>query len=110
VLVVDLDPQGNATMGSGIDKRKLVHTVYDVLLGHAASGRDPPAQPARAATTCWAPTASWPAPRWSWWTWSAANAAEGRCSRVPATTTSCSIDCPPSLSLLTLNGLCARTA
>jgi len=35
VLVVDLDPQGNATMGSGIDKRKLDVTVYDVLLGLA---------------------------------------------------------------------------
>jgi chromosome partitioning protein len=32
VLVVDLDPQGNATMGSGIDKRALTHSVYDVLL------------------------------------------------------------------------------
>ena len=33
VLLVDLDPQGNATMGSGIDKRALKHTVYHVLLG-----------------------------------------------------------------------------
>ena len=32
VLLVDLDPQGNATMGSGVDKRELVHSVYDVLL------------------------------------------------------------------------------
>ncbi len=32
VLVVDLDPQGNATMGSGIDKRALTASVYDVLL------------------------------------------------------------------------------
>ena len=32
VLMIDLDPQGNATMGSGIDKRKLEMTVYDVLL------------------------------------------------------------------------------
>jgi chromosome partitioning protein len=47
VLVVDLDPQGNATMGSGVDKRKLVHTVYDVLLGHADLAENPPAQPAR---------------------------------------------------------------
>jgi chromosome partitioning protein len=31
VLVVDLDPQGNATMGSGVDKRTLELTVYDVL-------------------------------------------------------------------------------
>jgi chromosome partitioning protein len=33
VLLVDLDPQGNATMGSGVDKRALEHTVYHVLLG-----------------------------------------------------------------------------
>ncbi len=33
VLLVDLDPQGNATMGSGIDKRSLAATVYHVLLG-----------------------------------------------------------------------------
>ena len=33
VLLVDLDPQGNATMGSGIDKRGLKATVYQVLLG-----------------------------------------------------------------------------
>ncbi len=35
VLLVDLDPQGNATMGSGIDKRELKQTVYQVLLGLA---------------------------------------------------------------------------
>ena len=32
-LLVDLDPQGNATMGSGVDKRALPATVYQVLLG-----------------------------------------------------------------------------
>ena len=32
VLMVDLDPQGNATMGSGVDKRQLAHSIYDVLL------------------------------------------------------------------------------
>ena len=36
VLMVDLDPQGNATMGSGVDKRKLELTVYDVLLESAS--------------------------------------------------------------------------
>lgn len=34
-LLVDLDPQGNATMGSGIDKRQLQRSVYDVLIGEA---------------------------------------------------------------------------
>ena len=33
VLLVDLDPQGNATMGSGVDKRTLSRTIYHVLLG-----------------------------------------------------------------------------
>lgn len=36
VLLVDMDPQGNATMGSGIDKNSLERTVCDVLLGEAA--------------------------------------------------------------------------
>ena len=35
VLAIDLDPQGNATMGSGIDKRALPASVYDVLLESA---------------------------------------------------------------------------
>jgi chromosome partitioning protein len=33
VLLVDLDPQGNATMGSGVDKRALAYSIYHVLLG-----------------------------------------------------------------------------
>ena len=32
VLLVDLDPQGNATMGSGLNKNALEHTICDVLL------------------------------------------------------------------------------
>ena len=32
VLVVDLDPQGNATMGSGIDKYEVAHSAYDLLI------------------------------------------------------------------------------
>ena len=35
VLLVDLDPQGNATMGSGIDKRSLTTTLYQVLIGES---------------------------------------------------------------------------
>ncbi|MFN3581349.1 MAG: ParA family protein [Pseudomonas sp.] len=33
VLLVDLDPQGNATMGSGIDKSDLEFSVYELLTG-----------------------------------------------------------------------------
>ncbi|VUD64595.1 Sporulation initiation inhibitor protein Soj [Thalassocella blandensis] len=33
VLLVDLDPQGNATMGSGVDKNEQEYTIYDVLVG-----------------------------------------------------------------------------
>jgi len=39
VLLVDLDPQGNATMGSGIDKRALTATVYHVILGLSTAAR-----------------------------------------------------------------------
>ena len=35
VLIVDLDPQGNATMGSGVNKRDLSLSSYDVLMGDA---------------------------------------------------------------------------
>jgi chromosome partitioning protein len=34
VLLIDLDAQGNATMGSGVDKHEASRTGYDVLLGH----------------------------------------------------------------------------
>jgi len=35
VLVVDIDPQGNATMGCGVDKREVALSTLDVLLGEA---------------------------------------------------------------------------
>lgn len=37
VLLVDLDPQGNATMGSGISKNELEISVYDVIVGQATT-------------------------------------------------------------------------
>ncbi len=33
VLLIDLDPQGNATMGSGVNKGEVAHTSYDMLVG-----------------------------------------------------------------------------
>jgi chromosome partitioning protein len=33
VLLVDMDPQGNATMAAGTDKRELAHSTLEVLLG-----------------------------------------------------------------------------
>jgi len=38
VLLVDLDAQGNATMGSGVDKHTLEVSGYDVLMGHVPLG------------------------------------------------------------------------
>jgi chromosome partitioning protein len=37
VLLVDMDPQGNATMGSGVDKRAAERTTYDVLMGECGA-------------------------------------------------------------------------
>ena len=36
VLLVDLDPQGNATMGSGVNKNEVEESIYDVLTERAA--------------------------------------------------------------------------
>ncbi|KQW45444.1 MULTISPECIES: ParA family protein [unclassified Roseateles] len=107
VLVVDLDPQGNATMGSGIDKRKLEMTVYDVLLESASV--------AEARTRA----------EKSGYDVLGANrelagaevdlvALERREKRIKTAIAEVAadydfilIDCPPSLSMLTLNGLCS---
>ena len=48
VLLVDLDPQGNATMGAGIDKAGLKASTYEVLLGEADVARRAPALGSRA--------------------------------------------------------------
>ena len=39
VLVIDLDPQGNATMGSGVNKHELEKSVYDVLVHGATAAQ-----------------------------------------------------------------------
>jgi chromosome partitioning protein len=37
VLLVDMDPQGNATMASGVDKRELANSACEVLLGECSA-------------------------------------------------------------------------
>lgn len=107
VLMVDLDPQGNATMGSGLDKRQLAPTVYEVLLGSASVQE---------------------AARWSekcGYSVLGANRElagaevelvalaqrekrlKTALAKVDADYDFVLVDCPPSLSMLTLNGLCS---
>ncbi|WP_085317292.1 ParA family protein [Derxia lacustris] len=107
VLLVDLDPQGNATMGSGIDKSALGATVYQALIGSAdvagvrvrseAGGYDVlPANRDLAGAEV---------------ELVGLDARESRLKTLLAPVQGdydfILVDCPPSLSLLTLNGLCA---
>lgn len=107
VLLVDLDPQGNATMGSGVDKRKLRASIYDVLLESTSI-----------------PDAAVLADKCNYWVLGANRELAGaeiemvelerREKRLKTALAEVAgdydfvlIDCPPSLSLLTLNGLCS---
>lgn len=106
-LLVDLDPQGNATMGSGIDKHGLTQSVYHVLVGLAGLADARVTSPSGGYDVL-------PANR------DLAGAEvelvnlerrENRLSEVLAEYDEAYdfvlVDCPPSLSMLTLNGLCA---
>jgi chromosome partitioning protein len=106
VLVVDLDPQGNATMGSGVNKRTLALTVYDVLLedstiaearihcektGYDILGTNRELSGAEVELVQMERRE---------------RRLKGALEAVGADYDFVLIDCPPSLSLLTLNGLC----
>ena len=106
VLMVDLDPQGNATMGAGIDKRSLDQSVYHVLLEIAGLEHVRTRSPAANFDVL-------PANR------ELAGAEvelvdlDRRETRLREALAPVEdeydfvlIDCPPSLSMLTLNGLC----
>ena len=107
VLLVDLDPQGNATMGSGIDKSTIKSGVYQVLIGIASASEAIQFVSESGYSVL-------PANR------ELAGAEvelvdlEGREARLKNALNEVAdqydfilIDCPPALSLLTLNGLCA---
>jgi len=116
VLMIDLDPQGNATMGSGVDKRQLQQSVYEVLLGETALAQ------ARVSSV-WGEAAAKPNMPTYHVLGSNRDLAgaevelvnlEHREKRLKNAIAEVVhdydivlIDCPPSLSLLTLNGLCA---
>ena len=108
VLLVDLDPQANATMGSGIDKHKLENSIYELLIGteevksvlkKTRFGYDllPSNKDLIGAELDLVD----------------ANDREYRLSeqinKLAFQYDFIIIDCPPSLSLLTLNGLCASS-
>ena len=38
VLVIDTDPQGNATSGFGVDKNEVENTIYELILGECSIG------------------------------------------------------------------------
>lgn len=107
VLLIDLDPQGNATMGSGIDKSQCETTVYEVLVDGASI--EAAAVKAEAAGYDVLPSNR-----------ELAGAEielvslEAREKRLKHALEAVGdrydfvlIDCPPALSLLTLNGLCS---
>jgi len=106
VLLVDLDPQGNATTGSGVAKNELERSVYEVMLGRVPAadaivavegGYD--LLPANGDLTA-AEVELLDVPQ-----------KEQRLRQALATLTTrydaIVIDCAPSLSMLTLNGLVA---
>jgi len=107
VLLVDLDPQGNATMGSGIDKRTLKNSVYQVLLGlsDVATARQRSEQGGYDVLGANRELAGAEIELVE------LDDRETRMKHALAAVDAeydfILIDCPPSLSLLTLNGLCA---
>ena len=107
VLLVDLDPQGNATMGSGVDKRALELSVYDVLL-ESASIKEAAVKAEQCGYHVLGANRELAGAEVELVT------LEQREKRLKAALAAVDkdfdfvlIDCPPSLSMLTLNGLCS---
>ena len=111
VLMIDLDPQGNATMGSGVDKRQLELTVYDVLLESASIAEARVSSQKLVDAGCGYHVLG--ANRELAGAEVELVEVERREKRLRLAIEAVAdqydfvlIDCPPSLSMLTLNGLC----
>jgi chromosome partitioning protein len=107
VLLADLDPQGNATMGAGVNKAELTASIYEVLLGLS----DIPAVRQRSEAGKFDVL---PANRELAGAEIEMVELDNREKRLKIAFSAVAddydfilIDCPPALSLLTLNGLCA---
>jgi chromosome partitioning protein len=121
VLLVDLDPQGNATTGAGLDKRALGATVYQVLLGEREIAEVRTASPSggfdilpanRDLAGAEVELVEFPE-RETRLKGALAEALPQRGTAIDSIASDYDfilLDCPPSLSLLTLNGLCAADA
>jgi chromosome partitioning protein len=115
VLILDLDPQGNASTGLGIDRRSRRYSTYDVLMGEAAL-RDvvlPTAVPrlSIAPSTLDLSGVELEVSQERDRAFRLRNAlAPLRASPRPGDATYVLIDCPPSLNLLTVNAMAAADA
>ena len=105
VLLCDFDPQANATSGMGVDKRKIKHSVYDVTINNVPAkdaivktsfGDVLPASADLAGATVELITAD-----------HRERQLDIALKDIKQDYDVIFIDCPPSLELLTLNGLCA---
>ncbi len=118
VLLVDLDPQGNATTGAGLDKRSLPATVYQVLLGEkritdvrlvSPTGGFDVVPANRDLAGAEVELVDFPEreTRLKDALAEALSQMHAALSEVAPEYDFVLLDCPPSLSLLTLKGLCA---
>ncbi len=107
VLLIDLDPQGNATMGSGVDKHSLPSTIYHVLLGLKDIAQAI-VQPPEVGYSLLAANRDLAGAEVELVDFERREyRLKDALSQVSAEYDYVLIDCPPSLSLLTLNGLCS---